>query len=417
MIRNINFSQFEVPEKEAVMKKILVALVLFLSQVFTVTAHANEGVTPYEVTIAPIRTSWPIVREASGQWEIVGEAFFSNAGIETLIIQDINFTVFNANGDRVVDQSYGPEKFIDMIMIVLQSPDGTYTELSANSRKLAPGDLGFCRVAALAGDATSPKTARVMLNFTNGKSETADITLYEFDPGQQTIWPLTFGGGDWVAFDTPDSPYHWQAINFNPTLSQFFNDQRYAIDTVQIDSRFNISNPPGSPNKEDYYAWGEDIMSVWSGTVVAVQSSQPDQEISKIWTAEDTNFIGNYVVIQHNQNLYSRYVHMMRNSAAISVGDHVDAGQVIGKIGNSGMTGNPGVADGMPHLHFDFFNSSSQGVPALFWNSKVNRLSDTELQSVLGLVSDIRQQNYGITAGTYPLNGGTPLEFDIVTAP
>jgi hypothetical protein len=398
-------------------KALLLALVCSLAFACSVAANANEGVAPYEVAIAPIRTSWPIVREASDQWEIVGEAFFSNIGTETLIIERIDLTVFNADGDILVDHSYGPEKFEDMIMIVLQSPDGTYTELSANSRKLAPGDLGFCRIAALAGDAISPKAARVILNFTNGKSETADITLYEFEPGQQTVWPLTFDGGDWVAFDTSDSPYHWQAINFNPTSGQFFNDQRYAIDTVQIDSQFNISNPPGSPNKENYYAWGEDIMSVGSGTVVAVQSNQPDQEISKIWTGEDINFIGNYVVIQHNENLYSRYVHMMRNSAIISVGDHVVAGQVIGKIGNSGMTGNLNVADGFPHLHFDFFDSSRQGQPALFWNAKVNRLSDAELQSNIGLPSEIRQQNYGIAAGTYILNGTTPLEFDIITEP
>lgn len=396
-------------------KALLLSLVCSLAFACSVAANTKGGVTPYEAAITPIRTSWPISREASGRWEIIGEAFFSNTGTETLVIQTIDATIFSEDGDILVEQSYGPEKFKDMVRIIVQSPQGGYTELSAGAPRLLPGDLGFCGITALAGQETAPKTARVTVNFTNRESETTDISLYEFDPGQQTIWPLTFSGGNWVAFDTPDSPYHRQAISFNPFSGQFFNDQRYAIDMVQIDSQFNISNPAESSNKEDYYAWGEDVVSVGSGTVVAVQSNQPDQEISKIWTIEDTNFIGNYVVIQHNENLYSRYVHMMGNSATISVGDHVLAGQVIGKIGNSGMTGNLNVADGFPHLHFDFFDSSRQGQPALFWNAKANRLSDEELQSNIGLPSEIRQQNYGITAGTYILNGTTPLEFDIIT--
>jgi hypothetical protein len=400
------------------MRKALL-LVLFFLFILVCGAAANTegGTTPYEVTITPIRTSWPIAREASGQWELVGEAVFSNTGTETLVIQTINLEVFNDDGDKIADRTYSAEDFEDMIMIVTKSPDGAYRELLANAPQLAPGGLAFCSVAALAGNATLPKAARITVNFTNRKSETTDIDLDVFDPGQRMIWPLEFSGGEWAAFDTPDSPYHRRAINFNPASGLFFNDQRYAIDTVQIDSQFNISNPAESSNKEDYYAWGEDIVSPGSGTVVAVQSNQPDQEISKVWTTADTNPMGNYVIIRHSGNLYSRYVHMMQNSATVAVGDQVVPGQVIGKIGNSGMTGNLGVADGVPHLHFDFFDSSRQGVPALFWDVKVNRLSDTELQSIVGRLPYIREQDYGITAGAYILNGTTPLEFDIITAP
>ncbi len=155
-------------------KAILLALVFLLVQECSVVAANTEGgATPYGVTLAAIRPAWPIVREASGQWEIVGEAFFSNTGTETLVIEAINLKVFNTNGDLLVDQSYGSDKFKDLIMIAVQSPNGTYTELSASTRKLAPTDLGFCRVAALAGKVSLPAAARVTVSFTNGKSETA----------------------------------------------------------------------------------------------------------------------------------------------------------------------------------------------------------------------------------------------------
>ncbi len=131
-------------------------------------------------------------------------------------------------------------------------------------------------------------------------------------------------------------------------------------------------------------------------------------------------FLGNYVVIKHGPALFSLYVHMMRSSATVSVGDHVSAGQVIGKVGNSGLSGNIGVADGQPMLHFQYMDAEdrtkAQGLPALFWNIKINRFSDADLLSALGKLPDIRSE-YNLQAGTYSINGGTPLEYEIITAP
>ncbi len=53
---------------------------------------------------------------------------------------------------------------------------------------------------------------------------------------------------------------------------------------------------------------------------------------------------GNYVIINHNNGLYTYYAHM-NNPAYVEVGDIVTKGEVIGQIG---MTGN---ATG-PHIHF-----------------------------------------------------------------
>jgi len=294
---------------------------------------------------------------------------------------------------------------------------------SSSSTELAPGDYGFSHVAALAGNSSMPTLARVTISFTNGKSETADIPLYEYNPGEQTIWPLTFTNGNWLAWNTGETTYHWGVMSYNPAIGDFVNDQRYAFDVEQLDSEFNVSNPYIATKKEDYYAWGEDILSAGSGTVVTVVQDQIDQEISKVWTNADIsgmNYLGNYVIIQHGPALFSLYVHMMQNSATISVGAHVVAGQVIGKIGNSGLSGNIGVADGRPHLHFQFMDAEdrtkAQGLPALFWNIKINRFSDADLLGALGFLPDIRTA-YDLQAGTYSISGGTPLEYELVTAP
>jgi hypothetical protein len=53
----------------------------------------------------------------------------------------------------------------------------------------------------------------------------------------------------------------------------------------------------------------------------------------------------------------------------------------------------------------------------LFSTLSVKRLSDTELLTIVGRIPDIRQKDFNVTAGTYTVNRGTPLEFDIITRP
>jgi len=409
--------------KEAVMKRIFLSLLLFLalSGVWSCSSSSNgNGQTTYQVIMQPIRAAWSIMREASGQWEIVGEARFINNGTEKLMLQSVNIKAFGSTGTMLADRTYDQGKFKDMIVIVLKDPNGYYTQVSASTSELAPTDLGFSHVAALAGTASVPTLASVTVSFTNGRSETADIPLYEYDPGQQTIWPLSFSNGNWLAFDTGETTYHWSAIGYNQSVGDFVIDQRYAIDIVQLDAQYNLSNPSPAVNKEDYYAWGEDIMSAGTGTVVTVVQDQIDQELSKVWTSADTNGEGNYVVIKHGSALFSLYAHMMKSSATVSVGDHVVAGQVIGKVGNSGATGNPGVADGQPHLHFQYMDAKdrtkAQGLPALFSNIKIERFTDAVLLSALGRLPDIRTV-YSLPAGTFSISGGTPLEYEMITAP
>jgi hypothetical protein len=254
--------------------------------------------------------------------------------------------------------------------------------------------------------------------FVDGTSRNADIPLSSFDPGQQMTWPLRTIGGDWVAFNTTGGYYHWKAVNaYGP--GQYFISQRFAIDAFRIDAGGNSSNPPHSPNKEDYYAWGQDILSVGSGTVVAVEKGKLDQVVG---TEDIQNPIGNHVVIRHAQNLYSVYVHMMNSSATVTVGDQVATGQLLGKVGNSGGTD-------APHLHFQFVDDwksgpdplksalQSQGLPALFWNVKVNRLDSTALLGYLNPLPATWDDGINASGGTYTMNGNMPLNMDSVTAP
>jgi hypothetical protein len=317
--------------------------------------------------MTPVHMNWPIVREASDQWEVVGEVAITNSGTETIDVATLAVQIINAAGSVLTERVYGIAKFTDTLIVISNPAPGTYIAKTAGTNRLAPTDFAFGHVAALAGNSSLPVRARVTATFTNGKSETAEIPLYEFDSGQQTIWPVPFGGYDWAAMGTAEAYHHFGGIIFSLGTNTYNNGERFAVDMIQFDAQYKFSTPPDSPNKEDYYSWGNNVLSAGTGTVVAVEKSRSDQEIG---TADQTRTgqAGNYVVIQHGPGLFSYYAHMMNNSATVNIGDSVSAGQVIGKIGNSGDTT-------APHLHFQFMDNKdyfvAQGLPARFWNSKV----------------------------------------------
>jgi hypothetical protein len=105
---------------------------------------------------------------------------------------------------------------------------------------------------------------------------------------------------------------------------------------------------------------------------------------------------------------------VQRTLDSVSIGDPVSAGQVIGRIGNSGDST-------APHVQFQYMDDmdmvKGKGLPALSWGAKVKRLSDAVLQGLVSPFPDIREQNYLLTAGTYTMSGSMPLEYDIVTIP
>lgn len=79
-------------------------------------------------------------------------------------------------------------------------------------------------------------------------------------------------------------------------------------------------------------AYGTPVIASRSGTVEVVQRS--------------SSGYGNMVLINHGDGYKTRYAHMISGSILVSVGQRVEAGQTIGKVGSTGnSTG--------PHLHFE----------------------------------------------------------------
>jgi murein DD-endopeptidase MepM/ murein hydrolase activator NlpD len=92
---------------------------------------------------------------------------------------------------------------------------------------------------------------------------------------------------------------------------------------------------------EDYYAFGQPVISPINGYVVALRDDLPDNFIGSV---DRNNNWGNYIIIKSDYGFYVEISHLMQNSIPVKVGDYVKYGDIVGKCGNSGYSPEP-------HIH------------------------------------------------------------------
>ncbi len=75
---------------------------------------------------------------------------------------------------------------------------------------------------------------------------------------------------------------------------------------------------------------------------------------------DDYNYTnGNLVVIDHGNRLTSHYYHLQPGSISVKYGDYVSQGQMIGRLGNTGLSTRP-------HLHYHVWQDSQTPVDVRF---------------------------------------------------
>jgi len=125
--------------------------------------------------------------------------------------------------------------------------------------------------------------------------------------------------------------------------------ERFAIDFLRLDTAADgvvTFRGDGSKN-DDYLAYGAPLLAVADGTVVSVQSDVPDSTPQHVPTDLAIEQLGgNHVILDIGGGNHVYYAHMVPGSATVKVGDTVQRGQVIGKLGNSGNS-----SEAHLHLH------------------------------------------------------------------
>lgn len=116
--------------------------------------------------------------------------------------------------------------------------------------------------------------------------------------------------------------------------------QRFAIDMTITGADGRRADGLYPPDLSSYFAYGKPVTAPCDGIVVSLNASAADQRIG---TSDDEHPAGNYVAIACNG--YTIVVaHLQPGSIEARLDGAVQAGAMLGRIGNSGNTSEP-------HLH------------------------------------------------------------------
>jgi Peptidase family M23 len=130
----------------------------------------------------------------------------------------------------------------------------------------------------------------------------------------------------------------WVVLNHHARVAS----QKFALDILKLD-RFGWMNGAvraGASYRELIY--DDVVLSPCDGTVTAAIDGLPELPVGE---QDRKNIAGNHVVIRAgDKDVYVGLAHLKNGSVCVRSGDEVRAGQIIGRVGNSGNTT-------LPHLH------------------------------------------------------------------
>lgn len=198
-------------------------------------------------------------------------------------------------------------------------------------------------------------------------------TTFEVRPveyAQKASLILPVAGAHVWAYEAPGFYSHHRRLDltdpFNRDVMKMRrNSQRYALDLVVVDDQGEVFH--GDPGKqENWVGFGFPIVAPAPGTVVTAVGDKPDDIPYDQAAAqkEPALMAGNYVVLDHGNGEYSMLAHFHHGSLAVKPGDHIERGQLLGKMGRSGM------GSGLVHVHYELRNTAdifdADGLPAIF---------------------------------------------------
>lgn len=123
------------------------------------------------------------------------------------------------------------------------------------------------------------------------------------------------------------------------SLSEY-RAQSYALDMVRIDRFGRRAEGLWPADLERYHIFGDPVYAPCTGVVAQIEDRLPDQEPRQ---TDRRHPAGNFVRLECGEADIV-LAHLMHSSLTVSVGQRVQTGQLIARVGNSGLSMEP-------HLH------------------------------------------------------------------
>ncbi|SFR83450.1 Peptidase family M23 [Agromyces sp. CF514] len=210
---------------------------------------------------------------------------------------------------------------------------------------------------------------------------------------------------DAIVVDFPLRGEGWMAVTTPahrvPSHGTDMLGQRFAYDFVKVDGRRGVHVHPASAwqtetvggRARDCYAWGQPVHAPFAGEVVATSDGLAEREwvnpFREFFLATRNAFtftpeklgsiLGNHVLIRGEVDLvggrgrrevFAGFAHLVPGSVAVTSGQRVDVGDVLGRVGHTGNSTSP-------HLHFQLMDGpdlmTAKGLPCAFRAYEVER--------------------------------------------
>ncbi|MEM8524249.1 MAG: M23 family metallopeptidase [Bacteroidota bacterium] len=135
----------------------------------------------------------------------------------------------------------------------------------------------------------------------------------------------------------------------------FFPGASFSMGLGNCSASFHAAGNPDQHAYDFDLPEGSIFIAARSGIVVKVVKDQ----------ASNGGGVGNYLVIDHEDDTFGLYYHSPKDGIYVEVGDEIEQGQTLGIVGRSGLAG-------YPHLHFIVvkrrYNYPYRGVAVNFRN-------------------------------------------------
>lgn len=208
---------------------------------------------------------------------------------------------------------------------------------------------------------------RIELSNEDGSRNTVrdiDVVPTDYRNHQSLHLPLA---GRMLNYDGHDLLGHHRRfdVHFAPIAALGFtrNFMRYSYDFVPVDEAGAMFAGAFERN-EDWFGFGQPILAVGDGIVIAVANDEPDDrkfDQSRL-ASEPMVLFGNYVLVDHGHGEFGVYAHARQGSVRVRPGQRVARGDALAAIGASGSAF-------FPHLHFQLQSAAdiaAEGLPSYF---------------------------------------------------
>ena len=290
---------------------------------------APDGATLPLVAEVP---SPPIAVPAGGQFRIAYELHLTNWSSHAIVLTSITVAPSTESPGFTFEGEALEHSLVGI------SPDAKYP------RRIAPGGRAAVFFFLSASGVPAQFFHRIRFH-SAGREEELLTGATPVRANELVIQPPVRGTG-WRILNGPGSNSHHRRGTF-PFAGRLVVPQRWAIDFLQVNEQ-GLTHTGDAKVNGNYRCYGAEAVAVGDATVHLVKDGIPEnvphiteRAVPMGWDTVS----GNFVLLDLGSGRFAFYGHLQPGSIRVKAGDRVKAGQVLGRVGNSGNSTEP-------HLHF-----------------------------------------------------------------